>query len=66
MDPFRGSRSPNSQKSSVEVPKGSASVIMDWVGNDSTRAVLALDVELAKGDNARVSLVKRLKEIVDG
>lgn len=47
-----------------EVPAGSISEVLAWVGDDLDRAKLALDAE--KAGHARKSLVKKLTGIVDG
>jgi hypothetical protein len=44
---------------SLEVPDGSISEILDWVGDDEERAALALEAELAK-ESPRSTLVDKL------
>lgn len=46
------------------VPEGSARQVMEWVGSDPERAAMALDIEQAKGDNARSTLVASLQKLV--
>lgn len=48
----------------VSVPEGSAKQVMEWVGTDPERAAMALDVEQAKGDNARSTLVAGLQKLI--
>jgi hypothetical protein len=45
------------------VPDGTAQQILDWVGDDKTRAAKALAVEEAKGVSARKSLVAALEKL---
>jgi len=49
------------------VPEGSAKQVLDWVNADPEdvrdRAAMALDVEEAKGDNARKVLVANLQKL---
>lgn len=45
------------------VPDGSARDVIDWVGDDRDRARAALDVEQAKGDDARTTLVAKLTKL---
>jgi hypothetical protein len=44
------------------VPKGSAEVILAWVGDDAVRAARAIDAELASA-RPRTTLVPKLEEI---
>lgn len=45
------------------VPDGTAKDVLDWVGDDKERAAMALDLEQAKGDNARSTLVASLTKL---
>jgi hypothetical protein len=45
------------------VPEGTIAVVLDWVNNDPARAERALEVEEAKGDRARSTLVADLTAI---
>lgn len=45
------------------VPEGSAKQVLEWVGDDKERAAMALDIEQAKGDNARSTLVASLTKL---
>jgi hypothetical protein len=45
------------------VPEGTALQILEWVGTDKDRAAKALDVEAAKGDSTRKSLVAALEKL---
>lgn len=45
------------------VPAGTATKILDWVGDDKDRAAAALDAERAKGEGARSSLVAKLEKL---
>lgn len=47
----------------MSVPDGTAKDVVDWVGDDRDRAKAALQVERAKGDDARTTLVARLSKI---
>lgn len=44
-----------------EVPNGTAKEVLDWVGDDEDRAQRALDVEEAKGEDARKGLTRDLQ-----
>lgn len=46
-----------------DVPDGSISDVLDWVGDDPARARAALDAEQAKGDKARSTLVAKLETL---
>ena len=46
----------------LEVPRGTISEVMSWVGEDVDRAIRALDVELSS-TAARSTLVKRLQTV---
>lgn len=46
-----------------EVPSGTVTDVLDWVGDDSDRAQRALDAERTKGDRARSTLVSDLEQI---
>lgn len=52
---------PADDEKSLEVPEGSISDIVDWVGDDKERAKLALEAE--KAGKKRQSLMKTLKGI---
>ncbi len=45
------------------VPEGTAAVVTEWVGDDVDRARRALEVELARGAEARSSLVAKLRKL---
>lgn len=47
------------------VPDGTIAVVLDWVGDDPEKAQRALDVEEAKGDRARSTLVADLSAIAE-
>lgn len=47
-----------------DVPDGNIADILDWVGDDPTRAQMALDVEQA--GKARSSLIGQLSAVIDG
>lgn len=49
----------------VQVPDGTATEVIDWVGDDRARARAALDAEQAKGDDARTTLVAKLSKLAD-
>ncbi|GGM14254.1 hypothetical protein [Micromonospora yangpuensis] len=50
-----------------EVPDGSITTVMAWIGDNRDRAAAALQAEQAKGDRARVKLVEDLtKLLADG
>lgn len=46
----------------LEVPVGSVTEVLAWVGEDEERAQLALDAE--KAGHARKTLLKQLKDLV--
>lgn len=48
----------------AEVPSGSVADVVAWVGEDRERAAMALEVEAAKGDNARKTLIAGLTELL--
>ena len=48
-----------------DVPDGTVKEVLDWVGDDKSRAEAALEAEDEKGDDARVSLVEKLEAIVE-
>lgn len=54
------------QVDAAEVPEGSVIEVEQWVSGDRARAEAALDVEEAKGDDARSTLVQALKRVVEG
>lgn len=45
------------------VPDGTANQVLAWVGEDKERAAAALAAEVAKGDDARSSLVAKLSRL---
>lgn len=51
------------ESSEVEVPTGSVSEILEWVGEDKDRASSALALETSK-DKPRKSLVTSLEELI--
>lgn len=48
----------------VDVPAGTIAEVEAWVGDDPARARQALEVELAKGEDHRKTLVAALEAIV--
>lgn len=48
-----------------EVPGGNADAVLDWVGDDRTRAAEALAVEKER-ENPRSTLIGKLKKLADG
>lgn len=48
-----------------EVPTGTVAQVLDWVGDDTTRARRALEVEQSKGAPARSSLATALHKLLD-
>lgn len=53
------------QVSTDEVPAGSVTEVVQWVSDDKARAAAALEVEEAKGDSARSTLIETLERLVD-
>lgn len=51
------------QTDEMTVPEGSAAKVLEWVGDDRTRAQAALDAE-KRGDK-RTTLTKKLKDILE-
>lgn len=45
----------------LEVPKGTVSEVLTWVGDDSKRAQAALDAENEKEDGKRKTLISSLE-----
>jgi hypothetical protein len=67
-DPFRpGSAVPppadRSAERANEVPEGTSSEVLDWVGSDKKRAKRALEVE-KKQDTPRKTLLARLEDVL--
>jgi hypothetical protein len=58
-NPFEAEVSDVAPTVSLEVPDGSISEILDWVGDDPDRAALALEAELDK-ESPRSTLVDKL------
>lgn len=52
-----------SQTDEITVPEGSAAKVLEWVGDDRTRAQAALAAE-KRGDK-RTTLTKKLKDILE-
>ena len=50
----------------LEVDLGTVAAVLERVGDDKALAQAALDAEQAKGDGARVTLVDKLKAVIDG
>lgn len=48
------------------VPAGAAEDVLAWVGDDLARARVALDMEQAKGLNARAGLITELESVMAG
>lgn len=46
---------------SGDVPDSAIPAVMAWVGDDPDRAARALEVELARGDRARTTLIRALE-----
>jgi hypothetical protein len=57
---------PDPEPEPDEVPEGTVAEIQAWVGDDRDRAMLALTAELAKGDDARTTLVAALDKLTTG
>lgn len=51
-------------KDEIVVPEGSIKKVLDWVGDDATRAQKALDAE-NDSDETRTSLVTKLEAILN-
>lgn len=49
----------------LDYTDGTIDHVLGWVGDDSDRALVALDAEKAKGDEARSTLVDKLTKLVD-
>ena len=59
-----GGKSRKSKKSGSEVPEGTASEILGWVGNDKERAKKALEAE-QRDEKPRSGLTSDLQRIIN-